>query len=154
MNKNFFRFVFSFACCLPMSLLAQKKDSVWLRCPLDEAVVVPPPKNVMQFDEPDLCIVLVSVPDTTVKAVVTGRVSNVVQNDDGKWDVVYYYRDFYFWYAGLSKVFVKRGNNVKTGDPLGTISKGGKLEFLMYNFETPMDPVRYLDCKKVLIATD
>ena len=104
----------------------------------------------MKFDEPDLCIVLVSIPDTTVKAVITGRVSNVVQNDDGNWDVVFYYRDYYFWYAGLSKALVRRGDNVKTGQPLGYIPIGGKLEFLMYNFETPVHPVKYPDCKKVL----
>jgi len=45
---------------------------------------------------------------------------------------------------------VRRGDNVKTGQPLGYIPIGGKLEFLMYNFETPVDPVKYLDCKKVL----
>jgi len=134
---------------LPVSVSAQQ-DSIWLQCPLDEAMVVPPPKNIMKFDEPDLCIVLISIPDTTVKAVITGRVSNVVQNDDGKWDVVFYYRDYYFWYAGLSKVLVRRGDNVKTGQPLGYIAVGGRLEFLMYNFETPMDPIKYLGCKKIL----
>lgn len=134
---------------LPVCVYAQQ-DSIWLKCPLDDAMVVPPPKNIMKFDEPDLCIVLVSIPDTTVKAVIGGRVSNVVQNDDGNWDVVFYYRDYYFWYAGLSKALVKRGDNVKTGQPLGYIPVGGKLEFLMYNFETPVDPVKYLDCKKVL----
>lgn len=134
---------------LPATLLAQK-DSIWLKCPLEEAMVVPPPKNIMRFDEPDLCIVLVSVPDTTVKACITGRVTNVVQNDDGKWDVVFYYKDYYFWYSGLSKVIVRRNDNLKTGQSIGYIDPGGKLEFLMYNFETPMDPVKYLDCKKVL----
>ena len=134
---------------LPVCVYAQQ-DSIWLKCPLDDAMVVPPPKNIMKFDEPDLCIVLVSIPDTTVKAVIGGRVSNVVQNDDGNWDVVFYYRDYYFWYAGLSKALVRRGDNVKTGQPLGYIPVGGKLEFLMYNFETPVDPVKYLDCKKVL----
>ncbi len=134
---------------LPATLLAQK-DSIWLKCPLEEAMVVPPPKNIMRFDEPDLCIVLVSVPDTTVKACITGRVTNVVQNDDGKWDVVFYYKDYYFWYSGLSKAIVRRNDNLKTGQSIGYIDPGGKLEFLMYNFETPMDPVKYLDCKKVL----
>ncbi len=134
---------------LPLTLVAQQ-DSIWLKCPLDEAVVVPPPKNIMKFDQPDLCIVLASVPDTVVKACITGRVSNVVQNEDGKWDIVFYYRDYYFWYAGLAKPLVRRGDNLKTGQPIGQIAKGGSLEFLMYNFETPVDPVRYLDCKNVL----
>ncbi len=130
--------------------LSAQKDSIWLKCPLDDALVVPPPKNIMRYDEPDLCIVLVSIPDTTVKAVISGRVSNVIKNEDGKWDVVFYHKDYYFWYSGLLHSMVKRGDNVMTGQPLGTIPMGGKLEFLMFNFETPMDPVKYLDCKNVL----
>ena len=105
-----------------------QKDSVWLKCPLDEAIIVPPPKNVMKFDEPDLCVGLVSVPDTTVKACITGRVSNVIQNEDEKWDVVFYYRDYYFWYSGLSKVIVKKNDNLKASQPLGYITPGDKLE--------------------------
>lgn len=145
-----FKVPFLAAFILFSSSLFAQQDSVWLHCPLDQAIVVPPPKNIMKFDEPDLCIVLVSIPDTVVKAVVTGRVSNVVQNDDGKWDVVFYYRDYYFWYSGLSKPLVRRGDNLKTGQPVGYIPVGGNLEFLMYNFETPMNPVRFLSCNKVL----
>jgi hypothetical protein len=44
---------------LPTSLLSQT-DSIRLACPLDEAIVVPPPKNAMHFDPPDLCVVLMS----------------------------------------------------------------------------------------------
>ncbi|HEX4876869.1 MAG TPA: hypothetical protein VFV31_09380 [Chitinophagaceae bacterium] len=141
--------VIACAICLPASLLAQK-DSVWLKCPLDEAIIVPPPKNVIKFDEPDLCIGLVSVPDTIVKACITGRVSNVIQNEDEKWEVVFYYRDYYFWYSGLTKVIVKKNDNLKLGQPLGFIAPGDKLELSLYKFETPLDPTHYLDCKTVI----
>lgn len=134
---------------LPAALLAQK-DSVWLKCPLDEAIIVPPPKNVMKFDEPDLCIGLVSVPDTTVKACITGRVSNVIRNEDEKWDVVFYYRDYYFWYSGLTKVLVKKNDNLKQGQAIGYIAPGDKLELSLYKFETPLDPTYYFDCKTVI----
>lgn len=127
-----------------------QKDSVWLQCPLNDAVVVPPPKNVIHYDEPDLCIVLSSVPDTVVKACYSGRVTNVQQTDEGKWDVVFYYKDFYFWYSGMTKVTVKRNDNLKVGQPVGYIAKGDKMEMLLFKFETPLDPVRYLDCKGVL----
>lgn len=133
----------------PATLLAQK-DSIWLQCPLNEATVVPPPKNVIHYDEPDLCIVLVSVPDTVVKACYNGRVTNVQQTDEGKWDVVFYYKDYYFWYSGLSKVIVKRNDNLKGGQPVGYIAPGEKVEMLMFKFETPLDPLKYLDCKGVL----
>jgi Peptidase family M23 len=134
---------------VPAILLAQK-DSLWLQCPLNEATVVPPPKNVIHYDEPDLCIVLVSVPDTIVKACYNGRVTNVQQTDDGKWDVVFYYKDFYFWYSGLAKVTVKRNDNLKAGQPVGFVGPGEKMEMLLFKFETPLDPVKYLDCKGVL----
>ena len=141
-----------FLITIPASLFAQK-DSVWLKCPLDEAIIVPPPKNVMKFDEPDLCVGLVSIPDTTVKACIAGRVSNVIQNDDEKWDVVFYYRDYYFWYSGLSKVIVKKNDNLKVSQPLGYIMPGDKLELSIFKFETPLDPTRFLDCK-VVMKTD
>jgi Peptidase family M23 len=142
--------------CLLMILVSSsttlfaQKDSIWLQCPLNEATVVPPPKNVIHYDEPDLCIVLVSVPDTVVKACYNGRVTNVQQTEDGKWDVVFYYKDFYFWYSGLEKVIVKRNDNLKTGQPVGYVGIGQKMEMLLFNFETPVDPIRYLDCKGIL----
>ncbi len=135
---------------LPVMLFAQQKDSVWLQCPLTDAMVVPPPKNVIHYDEPDLCIVLVSKPDTTVKACITGKVTNVEQTDDGKWDVVFYYKDYYFWYSGLSKVIVRRNDVIKVGQAVGYIGRGDKMEMLLYKFETQLDPVRFLDCKTIL----
>lgn len=134
---------------LPVLLFAQK-DSIWLQCPLNEATVVPPPKNEIHYDEPDLCIVLFSRPDTVAKACFSGKVTNVEQTDDGKWDVVFYYKDYYFWYSGLTKVIVRRNDNLKTGQPVGYITPGNKMEMLLFKFETPLDPIRFLDCKGVL----
>ena len=138
----------------PVTLLAQ--DSIRLICPLNEATVVPPPKNVIHLDQPDLCIVLVSIPDTIVKAVTVGRVTNVVpsEEEEGKWEVVFYCRfknkEYYFWYTGLSKAIVHKNDVLKEGQPLGYIKSGEKIELLMYDFETPVDPLKYLDCKGVL----
>lgn len=138
----------------PIGLLGQ--DSIRLLCPLNDAVVVPPPKNVIHFDEPDLCIVLVSIPDTIVKAVYSGRVTNVVQSEEeeGKWEVVFFCRfknkEYYFWYSGLSKLIVRKNDALKPGQALGYVKPGEKIELLMYDFETPVDPLNYLDCKGVL----
>jgi len=140
---------------ISLSLFAQK-DSVWLVCPLNDATVVPPSKNAIRYDPPDLCIVLMSKPDTTVKACVTGRITNVERNDEGTWDVVFFYKDrntnkdYYFWYAGMKSVVVKRNDMVKAGQPVGYIVPGQKIEMLMYQFETQLDPLRYLSCKTVL----
>ncbi len=139
----------------PLSLLSQT-DSFRLACPLDEAVVVPPPKNAIHYDPPDLCVVLMSKPDTTVKSVTNARVTNIEVDEDGKYGVVLFAKingkDYYFWYVGLEKAIVSRHNMVKTGQALGYIAPGGRVEMLMFQFETPVDPSRYLDCKSVLPA--
>lgn len=144
-----------FALTAPICLLAQN-DSLHLVCPLNDAFVVPPPKNAIKFDPPDLCISLSSKPDTMVKACIDGRVTNVEQNDEGGWDVVFFYidrrtkKEYYFWYAGMKRAIVKRNDFLKAGQPIGVIDPGAKVEMLMYQFETQLDPTKYLDCKNVL----
>ena len=140
---------------IPCAVAAQTTpDSIKLTCPLNEAFVVPPPKNAIQWDPPDLCIVLTSVPDTVVKACTSARVTNVVQNenDGNKWEVVMFckYKDkeYYFWYTGLERVIVKKNENLKEGQTIGFIKQAGKIEMLMYDFETPVDPTKYLGCQK------
>ncbi len=138
---------------LPISLLAQN-NTVKLLCPLNDATIVPPPKNVIHYDEPDLCVVLQSIPDTVVKSVGTGRVTNTEFTEESKGGVVLFVKiqgkDYYFWYTGINKLLVKRNDVVKLGQPLGYISPGDRVELLMYEFETPVDPSLYLDCKNVL----
>ena len=139
--------------CLPVPLLAQK-DSIKLICPLNDAVVVPPPKNQVKLDEPDLCIVLMSIPDSIVKSVGTGRITNTENTEESGYGVVLFSKingkEFYFWYTGMTKLLVRRNDVVKVGQPLGYISPGNKIELTMYEFETPIDPVKYLDCKGVI----
>ena len=146
--------VYIAALLLPVYLSAQG-DSIRLRCPLDEAVVVPPSKNAIRYDPPDLCVVLTSIPDSIVKACIESRVTNVEQNEDGTWDIVLFYKnrrsnkDYYFWYTGLSRTLVRRNDILKIGQALGHITPGGKMEMLMYEFETQLDPSKYLDCKEI-----
>ena len=135
----------------PLSVLSQK-DSIRLACPLNEAIIVPPSKA--QDNAPsDLCVVVHSKMDTIVKAVTNGKVASVEENPDekGKWDVVFYTKyknvEYYFWYTGLSNVVVRRNQVVKEGQPLGYLNTGEKIELLMYDFETPVDPMKYLSCK-------
>ena len=141
--------------CITTNVSAQS-DSIRLACPLDEAIVVPPPKNAIHYDPPDLCVVLMSKPDTIVKAVVTGRITNTEVDDEGKHGVVLFAKikgkDYYFWYTGMSKAVVTRNTIVKVGQPLGYVTTGEKIEMLVYQFETPLDPSKYLDCGTVLKA--
>jgi hypothetical protein len=131
-----------------------QKDSIRLFCPLEEAVVVPPPKNAMKYDPPDLCIVLTSLPDSVVKSVANARVTNVEIDEEGKYGIVIFSKinnkDYYFWYTGLNKTLVSKNTLVKAGQAIGYIEPGGRVEMLMYQFETQLDPSKYLDCKNVL----
>ncbi len=127
--------------------LQAQKDSLRLRCPIDKATVVPPSKENLKVNPDDLCVVIVSVNDTTVLACTGGRISNVEMNE-GKWDVVFYYKDYYFWYVGLASVDVRRNQVIKKGQAIGRVKSGETMEFLLFQFETPLDPMKYLDCKK------
>lgn len=142
---------FLFVILFPTLLLAQN-DSIRLTCPLNAATVVPPVKNSAGVAEGDLCIVVQSKIDTAVKAVTNGKITSVEENPDekGKWDIVFFTKyknaDYYFWYTGLTTPIVRRNQVIKEGQPLGFITPGEKIEMLMYNFETPVDPTKYLKC--------
>jgi hypothetical protein len=135
-------------------LLQAQADSIRLACPLEDAIVVPPPKNAIRYDPPDLCIVLMSKPDTVVKSVINARVTNTEIDEEGKHGVVMFAKikgkDYYFWYTGMTRTAVRRNDNVKLGQAIGYIAPGDKIEMLMFQFETPVDPTKYLDCKGVL----
>ena len=135
-------------------LLRAQTDSIRLACPLEDAIVVPPPKNAIRYDPPDLCIVLMSKPDTVVKSVINARVTNTEIDEEGKHGVVMFAKikgkDYYFWYTGMSRTAVRRNDNVKLGQAIGYIAPGDKIEMLMFQFETPVDPTKYLDCTGVL----
>lgn len=145
---------------LPASLLLAvfnshaQNNSFPLPCPLNEATVVPPPKNAVKLDEPDYCVVLMSIPDSVVKSVGTGRITNTENTEESGMGVVLFAKvngkDFYFWYTGMTRLLVRRNDVVKPGQPIGYIAPGSKIELTMYEFETPVDPIKYLDCKSVL----
>lgn len=137
---------------MSLAFYSAAQDSIRLLCPLNDATVVPPPKTQVPGD-PDLCIVVLSLTDSAVKAVTNGKITSVEDNPDekGKWDIVFFSRykniDYYFWYSGLAKTIVNRNQVIKAGQPIGYIKPGDKIELLMYDFETPLDPTKYLSCK-------
>jgi len=153
MNGKVKAWLLATICCLPLLAAAQNNNFV-LPCPLNEATVVPPPKNAVKLDEPDLCIVLMSIPDTVVKSVGLGRITNTENTEESGYGVVMFSKingkEYYFWYTGMNKLLVKRNDIVKPGQPLGYVAPGNKIELSMYEFETPVDPTKHLDCKGVL----
>ncbi len=151
--KSLIKFCFLLAVLLPVQLTAQT-EYFRLICPLNEATLVLPSKKAIKYAEPDLTIVLTSNQDTVVKAVYIGRITNVEFDEDSKNGVVLYSRinnkDYYCWYTGINRLAVHRNEAIKAGQPIGYISPGGKIELLMYEFETPVDATKYLDCRGMM----
>jgi len=133
---------------LPFGLLAQKKDTLRLACLLDHAIEDPQEKPAVNSGPVELKIVLSSPTDTVVKACTDARVSTVQKGDDGKWEVVFFQKDYWFWLSGLTKAYVTKNQKVKTGQALGYLEPGDKIELLLYDFETPIDPRKYMNCKQ------
>jgi hypothetical protein len=134
---------------LPFGLLAQKKDTLRLTCLLNDAIEPPVEKQGVDFGKKELKIVLASATDTLVKACADAVISTIQRDaDDGTWEIVFYHKNYWFWLSGLSKVVVRKDQKVKAGDTLGHLDTGKKIELLLYDFETPIDPKKYMNCGK------
>jgi hypothetical protein len=132
--------------CLPFRLLAQK-DSLKLSCPLNEAVEPPAEKQPYSLGVAELKIVLKSPSDTTVKACISGTITNIMRAEDGTWIVLFNHKDYYFIYSGISKIWVRNGQTLQNGEAIGYLKPGEKIEIQLYDFETPLDPKKYLHCR-------
>jgi Peptidase family M23. len=133
---------------LPFGLLGQKKDTLRLACLLDHAIEAPQEKPTANSGPVELKIVLSSPTDTLVKACTDARVSSVQKSDDGKWEVVFFQKDYWFWLSGLTKAYVTKNQKIKTGQALGYLEPGDQVELLLYDFETPIDPRKYMNCRQ------
>ncbi len=122
----------------------QLKDSLSISCILLKAKDITPQKREDGMDE--LKLVLSSSTDTTVRAGMDAVISKVQRTQEGKWEVVYYHQDYWFWMSGISKVTVRPNQKVKAGDTIGINEPGEPVELLVYDFETPVDPKKYLKC--------
>ncbi len=144
LNQKYLLLVFL---CLPLHLLAQKKDSLRLICLLDNATEHQE-KQGINLGQKELKIILSSATDTLVKACADAVISTIQQDEEGKWEIVFYHKDYWFWLSGLSKAVVRKDQKVKTGDTIGILMPGQKIELLLYDFETPVDPKKYMNCGK------
>jgi hypothetical protein len=133
---------------LPAFLPAQKKDSLKLSCPLNEAIEPPAEKEPYSIGITEVKILLKSLTDTMVKACTSGTVTNILKDDDGTWILMFNHNDYYFVYSGITRLSVRKGQRLQDGDAIGYLKPGEKLEFQLYDFETPLDPKKYLNCVK------
>lgn len=141
-----------FKLCLIPSLLfsaaalAQTKDSIRLVCPFEHGSGREP-KEAYTWNPPDKKIIMISQVDTILRSSITGKVSNVNPTEDGKYEIVIYFKDYYFWYYGVSKPLVKKGQSITAGSPVAVYQLGDEVEFRMFLREEAIDPRDLLECK-------
>jgi len=121
-------------------------DSLRLLCPFENGSGREP-KEAFTWDPPEKKIIMVTKMDTIIRSCIDARVSNVNPTEDERFEIVIYYKEYYFWYYGVTKPLVKRGDNLKAGQALGLYKPGTEVEFRMFKKEEPLDPRNLLDCK-------
>lgn len=127
------------------NLFAQK-DSAWLVCPFEHGSGKEP-KEAYTWNPPDKKIIMISKMDSIVRSCVTGEIVAVSDAEDNQFEIVVFYKDYYFWYLGRFTCLVKKGDKIKAGGALGIYTVGTELEFRMFKFEEVIDPRNLLECK-------
>lgn len=135
-----------FILALPLFSFAQS-DSLFLLCPLPEGT----PRIIRASDRSyektsEYGVMLTSKSDTMVRACHDGQVVILALTEDPKYDVVIFYKGYYFWYTGVLAPRVRKGSRVKAGDMIGNYVPGEMLELLMFFEEEPVNPRRFLKC--------
>jgi hypothetical protein len=127
-------------------IFATAQDNLKLTCPLDHSLGREP-KEAYAWDPKDLKVIMVSKVDTSVRSCVDGIVSNVAKSEDGNYEIVIYYKNYYFWYVGVSNPVVKKNQAVTARQIIGSYRPGTELEFRMFKDEATMDPRNMLECQ-------
>ena len=125
--------------------VSAQKDTIQLQCPLKDASLVPQDTIGYHWDKQDQKQVMVSK-DTLVIACHDGKVSNIQMNEEGRWELVFFFKDYYILYSGLDRVYVKKLQSLKAGQPVGYLYPGHELELIVYKFETQLDTRKLMEC--------
>ena len=133
-------------CFYCFSAAGQKNDSLKLICPLNEAAETHAEKQSYSLGGEEVKVVLTSATDTIVKACTKGTVTNVMPNGDGTWIVMFNSSDYLFVYSGITKPSAGKGQRLQSGETIGFLKPGAKLEFRLSDSESPLDPKKYLSC--------
>jgi hypothetical protein len=140
------KLLFVITCIFFFQHISAQKDTLSLVCPFENGSGREP-KEAFTWDPPEKKIIIVTKKDTIIRSCINATVSNVNPTEDDRFEVVIYYKDYYFWYYGVKQPFVKRGDALKAGQPLGKYIMGTEVEFRMFKKEEAMDPREFLDCK-------
>jgi len=137
----------AFFCLLALHSAAQD-DSLKLSCLLNEKIEPAAERKPNSIGAEDLKAAWISRSDTVVKACINGMVTVILHDADGKWELMFNHDQYTFWYSGLSKLNVDKGQKIKMGEPVGYTRKGEKIILQMMDSETSIDPKEFLDCGK------
>ena len=117
-----------------------------LLCPFENGMGREP-KEAFTWDPPDKKVIMISKMDTAIRSCIDAKVFTINPTEDGRYEMVIYYKDYYFWYYGITKALVNVNQVIKAGQVLGTYTKGQEMEFRMFKDEDPVDPRVFLECK-------
>ena len=117
-----------------------------LLCPFENGMGREP-KEAFSWDPPDQKVIMISKTDTAIRSCIDAKVLRINSTEDGRYEIVIYYKEWYFWYYGISKALVNVNQQVKAGQVLGNYIFGQEMEFRMFKDEEPMDPREFLECK-------
>ena len=128
---------------------AVPKDTLRLGCLLNDYAFVRKEKPAIDMGQEEPSLTISSSTDTLVRAPVDLVISTVRRIENGRYEVVAYHQDYFLWITGIATTAVRKNQKIRKGDTLGMLPAGSPLELLLYDFETPVDPAPFLDCKPV-----
>jgi hypothetical protein len=105
------------------------------------------PKEAFSWDPPDKKVIMISKTDTAIRSCIDAKVLSINPTEDGRFEIVIFYKDWYFWYYGIKKALVNVNQVISAGQVLGTYSFGQEMEFRMFRDEEPVDPREFLECR-------
>jgi hypothetical protein len=105
------------------------------------------PKEAFTWDPPDKKVIMISKVDTAIRSCIDAKVLSINPTEDGRFEIVIYYKEWYFWYFGIKNALVNVNQVIKAGQVLGTYTFGQEMEFRMFKDEEALDPRGFLDCK-------
>jgi len=117
-----------------------------LLCPFENGMGREP-KEAFTWDPPDKKVIMISKVDTAIRSCIDAKVLSINPTEDGRFEIVIYYKEYYFWYFGITKALVNVNQVIKAGQVLGIYTKGQEMEFRMFKDEEPVDSREFLECK-------
>lgn len=124
----------------------EQKFDKRLLCPFENGMGREP-KEAFTWDPPDKKVIMISKVDTAIRSCIDAKVLSINPTEDGRFEIVIYYKEWYFWYFGIKKALVNVNQVIKAGQVLGTYTFGQEMEFRMFKDEEAMDPRVFLECK-------